>query len=90
MIGPYLQYTVVPHVRGWTKSGSTMGAALLLKYSFNSEICLTGRAEFISSSGRAKLIYGPGSNAWSLTLTPTYQKDIFFIRRGRLLCFNRF
>jgi putative OmpL-like beta-barrel porin-2 len=26
------------------------------------------------------LIYGPGSGAWSLTLTPTYQYQRFFTR----------
>jgi hypothetical protein len=25
-------------------------------------------------------LYGPGSNAWSVTLTPTYQYKIFFVR----------
>lgn len=80
MIGPYIQYTTVPHVARWTKSGSTIGAALLLKYSFNPELCMTGRAEYISSNGPANLINGPRSNAWSITLTPTYQNGIFFIR----------
>ena len=80
MIGPYIQYTTVPHVKHRTKSGSTIGTTLLLKYSFNSELSVTGRAEYISSNGPANLIYGPRSNAWSLTLTPTYQSGIFFIR----------
>ena len=30
--------------------------------------------------GAANLLYGPGSAAWSVTVTPTYQKNIFFTR----------
>ena len=46
---------------------------------------LAGRAEYISTSGSlasgsANVLYGPGSAAWSLTLTPTYQEGIFFVR----------
>ena len=26
------------------------------------------------------VLYGPGSKAWSLTVTPTYQKGIYFLR----------
>ncbi len=80
VISPYIQYTSVPNVPGWTPSGSTSGAALLLMYRFKPELSLSGRVEYISSSGGANLINGPGSNAWSFTITPTYQKDIFFIR----------
>jgi hypothetical protein len=51
------------------------------KYSFTPEISVAGRVEYISSSGGANLLgFGPGSNAWSVTLTPTYQKGIFFVR----------
>jgi hypothetical protein len=32
------------------------------------------------SSGTPNLLYGPGSQAWSLTITPTYQHGIFFAR----------
>ena len=46
---------------------------------------VSGRVEYISQSGSvgdgsADLLYGPGSNAWSFTLTPTYQSGIFFTR----------
>jgi hypothetical protein len=42
-------------------------------------------AEYISSTGSEadggpNLLYGPGSNAWSITVTPTYQYKIFFAR----------
>ena len=61
-------------------SGSSYGGAVLAKYSFTPEISLAGRVEYIGSSGHANLLYGPGSNAWSITITPTYQKGIFFAR----------
>ena len=80
VISPYIQYTVAPKVPGLTPSGSTIGAAVLAKYSFTPEFNLAGRVEYISSSGAANLLYGPGSNAWSITVTPTYQKGIFFVR----------
>jgi hypothetical protein len=67
-------------------SASTYGAAVLGKYSFNDHWSLAARAEYIDSSGSVSdeapsLIYGPGSGAWSLTITPTFQNGIFF---GRL------
>ena len=44
-----------------------------------------GRAEYIASTGSVangapNLLYGPGSTAWSVTLTPTYQEGILFVR----------
>jgi hypothetical protein len=30
--------------------------------------------------GQSNVLYGPGSRALSLTVTPTYQKGIFFVR----------
>lgn len=80
VISPYLQYTTVPNVSGWTASGSTIGGAVLVKYKINGDFNIAARGEYISSSGPANLLYGPGSKAWSLTLTPTYQKGIFFAR----------
>jgi Putative beta-barrel porin-2, OmpL-like. bbp2 len=80
VISPYIQYTHVPNVAGWTPSGSTIGGAVLAKYNFTPQFNLAGRVEYISSSGQANLMYGPGSDAFSLTFTPTYQKGIFFIR----------
>ena len=42
---------------------------------------VAGRAEYISSSGSdVALLYGTKSDAWSLTLTPTFQFKTFFIR----------
>ncbi len=82
---PYVQYQSTPTVRAGgvvlTPSGSTWGAAFLTKYSFTPTISVAGRIEYISSSGGANLLgYGVGSNAWTFTITPTYQKGIFFVR----------
>lgn len=80
---------------GATKSASTKGAALLMSYNFDSDSTPAGwrmagfslpvRLEAISSSGNAtdgspNLMYGPGSSAWSVTVTPTYQNKIYFAR----------
>lgn len=91
-ITPYLQYTYVPKntAIGIPHDASTMGGAVLAKYSFASDGPLSGvslpiRFEYISSSGSAtdgtpNLLYGPGSSAWSITVTPTYQYKVFFAR----------
>ncbi len=86
-ISPYFQYTHVPvdSALGINKSASTYGGAILTKYSFTPEVSVAARGEYESSTGlvggvQPSLLYGPGSKAWSLTLTPTYQKKIFFIR----------
>jgi hypothetical protein len=80
---------------GAPKSASTTGVALLVNYNFDSDSTPAGwrvagfnlpvRVEYISSTGSAtdgapNLMYGPGSKAWSITLTPTYQYKIFFAR----------
>lgn len=94
MLNPYIQYTNVPKV-GTTTSGSTVGVALLADYSFDASTKLGGmslagvslpvRFEYLSSSGNKTtgpnlLGYGAGSNAWEITVTPTYQYKIFFVR----------
>lgn len=91
-IMPYFQYTHVPAASsiGAFTSGSTIGGAILANYSFGNDSPLPGfslpfRFEYIGSSGSAangapNLLYGPGSNAWSITFTPTYQYKIFFAR----------
>jgi hypothetical protein len=70
---------------GVVKGASTTGGALLVNHTFKHGFSLSGRAEYISSSGSAKdqtvnLMYGPGSAAWSATITPTFQYQRFFIR----------
>ena len=87
-IQPYLQYTKVPQspLLGTTQDASTFGAALLVNYAVpNSGFSIPVRGEYISSSGDAtqgapNLMYGVGSNAWSVTVTPTYQYKRFFTR----------
>jgi len=86
-IQPYVQVGNVPSRQsvGIEHSASTYGAAILGKYSFNSELALAARAELIKSTGSVSngapsLIYGPGSGASSLTLTPSWQKGILFAR----------
>ena len=91
-IQPYFQYTHVPQDSsiGAFQSASTYGGAVLANYSFASGSPLSGvslpvRLEYIASTGSAaagapNLIYGPGSQAWSITVTPTYQWDKYFVR----------
>jgi hypothetical protein len=91
-ITPYFQYTHVPAASsiGAFTAAATYGGAILANYSFPEESFLPGfsipiRFEYISTTGNAangapNLLYGPGSNAWSITLTPTYQYKIFFAR----------
>ena len=89
MIQPYWQYTRVPAKAslGIPESGSTNGGALLLNYNFKHGISMAVRPEYITSSGSTTdplalnlLGYGPGSSAFSFTVTPTYQKGGFFLR----------
>ena len=78
-----------------TESASTTGVALLVNYAFDADSSFGGlklagvnlpvRVEYISSTGSVaggapNLMYGPGSKAWSITVTPTYQEKIFFAR----------
>ena len=86
-ITPYFQYTSVPRnpFLGAIKGAETFGGAILANYVVNDNVNVAGRAEYISSSGslgggNANVLYGPGSSAWSLTFTPTYQEGIYFLR----------
>jgi putative OmpL-like beta-barrel porin-2 len=87
ILQPYFQWTWVPHNSsiGVSKATSTLGGAILASYKLAEHLSLAGRAEFIGSTGNstdgsANLLYGPGSQAYSLTLTPTYQYNQFFVR----------
>lgn len=87
IVQPYLQYSYVPAnpSQGFTQGASTWGGAILASRILKKGFSLTGRWEYISSSGTrgsnaANLMYGPGSTAWSLTATPTYQYKKFFTR----------
>jgi hypothetical protein len=91
-IQPYLQYTSVPKssIIGTMEKADTYGAALLVNYSVPAAtnagvFSIPFRVEYINSTGStangaANLIYGTGSNAWSATVTPTYQYKRFFAR----------
>ncbi len=56
----------------------------------NTEWSLGARAEYLTTTGGTcgadanctptNLLYGAKSDAWSLTITPTYQKGVFFAR----------
>jgi hypothetical protein len=87
-ISPYVQYTNARHsvtLAASTKDATTWGGAILASYQFTPNWSLAGRAEYIAQSGSAtdgtvNVLYGPGSDAFSFTLTPTYQEGIFFGR----------
>ena len=58
---------------------------MLASYSFDDNFKLAGRVEYESESGTPGLApdimgYGAGSNALSVTLTPTFQWKQFFVR----------
>ena len=61
-----------------------MGAAVLASYSFDDNLKVAARAEYIKDNGKAagapNLLYGKGSDAWSITVTPTYQWKVFYAR----------
>lgn len=87
ILQPYVQYTNVPTNPniGIVKGASTMGGAMLASYTFKHGFSLPVRWEYISSSGTAaqqavNLMYGPGSAATSVTVTPTFQRGGFFAR----------
>jgi len=74
-ISPYFQYTNSDLLHTSSASG-----AVLVTYAFNDFWKLSGRFEYVGSSGPANILYGPGSNAVSFTLTPTWQFKRFFVR----------
>jgi Putative beta-barrel porin-2, OmpL-like. bbp2 len=86
---PYLQYDFSPasSTPGYTQDNDAAGAALLVGYSFNPAWSFGMRVEYVRSSGAGNtsannnlLGYGPGSRAWTLTVTPTWQEGGMFAR----------
>ena len=87
---PYFQYTSSPAYvgSGTTKETTTWSGALLATYTFDSKSMLSGvslpaRFEYISQNngaGVGSALFGPGSNAWSITATPTYTFGHYFVR----------
>jgi hypothetical protein len=87
IVQPYYQYSDVPanNKVGVPKGTSTNGGALLISRQLTHGLWVAGRGEYITSSGNAgdgsvNLLYGPGSSAWSATVTPTFQTGRFFMR----------
>lgn len=87
-ISPYLQYIRAPSdpLHGVLKGADSVGGAVLVNYAVDDHWKIAARAEYVGSTGHAAsgsanlLIAGPGSKAWSLSLTPTYQYKAFFAR----------
>jgi hypothetical protein len=85
---PYLQYSGIPADQriGLRHAASSYGGAVLISLPLAPSWSLGGRVEYLGTSGRGAsaqgvdLLYGPGSDAVSLTLTPTYAVSPFFIR----------
>jgi hypothetical protein len=90
----YTHVPRIPKI-GALDDASTYGVALLANYTFEPASKLGGlklagfrlpaRLEYIASTGNLEkgapnLLYGPGSKAWSATVTPTYQRNVFFAR----------
>jgi hypothetical protein len=71
---------------GINASASTYGGALLAAYSFTDNFSLAGRIEYTEQSGVRGgatpnlLGFGSGSNAFSVTVTPTFTFDRYFFR----------
>jgi hypothetical protein len=88
IVQPYWQYTNIPTNPkiGIAKGNSTQAGAILVNHTFKHGFSLPVRWEYITSTGSANnpdvvnLMYGPGSNGTSITVTPTYQHGGFFVR----------
>ena len=86
VFSPYLQYSTTPSVKPFIRGTTETGAALLVSYSIDDNWKLGTRFEYETSTGHGVATapniigYGAGSNAWSLTFTPTYQFKLFYAR----------
>lgn len=88
VITPYVQYSHVAAnaAIGLPTAVNTYGGAVLATYTIDDHWSLGGRAEFLASDGSrsnplaVSTLYGPGSKAFSLTVTPTYKINQFFVR----------
>ncbi len=84
---PYFQYTRLAQLTsiGADRTTYTLGAAMLLSRSFGRNWSIAARGEIIHNSGKRggpslNLLYGPGSSAGSITLTPAYQRKHGYAR----------
>lgn len=87
IIQPYFQYNNVPTNKkiGVDKGASTTGGGILASFAPGKGFSIPVRLEQINASGHGNdgtvnLLYGPGSNGTSFTVTPTYQKGGLFVR----------
>jgi hypothetical protein len=88
-VSPYIQYVTVPKMNfcssmtsscGLIAGGSSISGALLVSYGLSDNWKLAGRFEYVETSGGDNFLYGNGSNAFTFTLTPTWQYKVFFVR----------
>lgn len=83
IIQPYFSATHVP-----TKTGIRIHRVPRALADQCSLITLLGRVflgarlEYIGTTGSNNLLYGPGSGAFAVTVTPAYQYRYFFLRGG--------
>jgi hypothetical protein len=84
---PYFQWNVIPHNSniGVYKNTYAFSGAVMGSYALTDNFFVAARAEGFGSTGNAidgaaNYLFGPGADAWSLTLTPTYQYKNFFAR----------
>jgi hypothetical protein len=87
IVSPYIQFSDVPQAvaLGFIRNAISISGAVLASYAITPELFLAGRAEYIDTggggvAGTPNLLYGPGSDAWSLTFTPTFQHGVFYAR----------
>jgi hypothetical protein len=86
-ITPYVQLQEVEKNAdaGILKGVTAWSGALLVSYAIDSNWSIGARGEFITTNGSTdndapNLLFGPGSKAWSFTVTPTYQYNRLFAR----------
>lgn len=85
LVQPYFQYAWAPDLPGaGTTKAQNFAVGLLAKYKVDDHWSLPVRFEYIDSNRpsatAASFLYGPGSKAYSFTVTPTYTWSRFFIR----------
>jgi len=87
---PYMLWVESPASKGlgYTNAEHALGTVFMATYSLSSIWSLPFRVEYgkngstpSDTSPNANLLgYGPGSSAWTYTLTPTYRRGVFFAR----------
>jgi Putative beta-barrel porin-2, OmpL-like. bbp2 len=84
IIQPYFSATHVPINTsiGITSSASSFGGSVLADYSLGGGFFLGAWLEYIGTAGSNDLLYGPGSGAFAVTVTPAYQYRNLFVRGG--------